>query len=187
MHAGAKGGSQRGAGGTPYALALAWAWEEAARLSPALPLVCLLAQTQLRQPLAQATQCESLRPSQQNLSQAERPHTCRQTCSSACTSACVSQAAQSVASEFISTASERRGKAEVRTAVMEQADADAVTAMAEAALASQSRPQHLHMQFQAEAQIAEVVSEQAAESQQGQKHGGRAKQPPKPKQPVRRK
>jgi len=45
MQAGAKGGSQRGAGGTPHALALAWAREEAARLSPALTLVCLLART----------------------------------------------------------------------------------------------------------------------------------------------
>jgi len=42
MQAGAKGGSQRGAGGTPHALALAWAREEAARLSPALTLVCPL-------------------------------------------------------------------------------------------------------------------------------------------------
>jgi len=47
MQAGAKGGSQRGAGGTPHALALAWAREEAARLSPALTLVCLLARTHL--------------------------------------------------------------------------------------------------------------------------------------------
>lgn len=45
MQAGGKGGSQRGAGGTPHALALAWAREEAARLSPALTLVCLLAMT----------------------------------------------------------------------------------------------------------------------------------------------
>ncbi len=42
MQAGAKGGSQRGAGGTPHALALAWAREEAARLNPALTLVCPL-------------------------------------------------------------------------------------------------------------------------------------------------
>ena len=34
-----KGGPQRGAGGTPHALALAWAREEAARLSPALAMV----------------------------------------------------------------------------------------------------------------------------------------------------
>ena len=39
MQAGAKGGPHRGAGGTPHALALAWAREEAARLSPALALV----------------------------------------------------------------------------------------------------------------------------------------------------
>ncbi len=45
MQAGAKGGSQRGAGGTPHALALAWAREEAARLSPALTLVRPLART----------------------------------------------------------------------------------------------------------------------------------------------
>lgn len=32
---GVKGGPHRGAGGTPHALALAWAREEAARLSPA--------------------------------------------------------------------------------------------------------------------------------------------------------
>jgi len=47
MQAGAKGGSQRGAGGTPHALALAWAREEAARLSPSLTLVRLLARTHL--------------------------------------------------------------------------------------------------------------------------------------------
>lgn len=34
-----KGGLHRGAGGTPHALALAWAREEAARLSPALVMV----------------------------------------------------------------------------------------------------------------------------------------------------
>ena len=34
-----KEGPQRGAGGTPHALALAWAREEAARLSPAVALV----------------------------------------------------------------------------------------------------------------------------------------------------
>ena len=39
MQAGAKGGPHRGAGGTPHALALAWAREEAARLSPAIPMV----------------------------------------------------------------------------------------------------------------------------------------------------
>ncbi len=47
------------------------------------------------------------------------------------------QAAQSVALEFISTASESRGKAEARTmpalpAVMQQAEADSAVAMAEA-------------------------------------------------------
>ena len=41
MQGGPKGGAQRGAGGTPHALALAWAREEAARLSPALQLVRL--------------------------------------------------------------------------------------------------------------------------------------------------
>ena len=46
-----KEGPQRGAGGTPHALALAWAREEAARLSPAVALVlpsaaCLLAHEQ---------------------------------------------------------------------------------------------------------------------------------------------
>lgn len=42
---GVKGGSHRGAGGTPHDLALAWAREEAARLSPAALQVgcaCLL-------------------------------------------------------------------------------------------------------------------------------------------------
>ena len=39
MQAGTKGGPQRGAGGTPHALALAWAREAAARPSPALALV----------------------------------------------------------------------------------------------------------------------------------------------------
>ena len=294
---------------------------------------------QFRQPVAKATRSEPLRPSQQSLSQPVRPRTRRQTRSSARTS----QAAQSVASEFISTASGRRGKADARTmpalpAVMEQAEADSAVATAEAAsasvmtepaaaqaaaapaldpaaelaarahqseatlatvagedeqqsasapsqehvnsleqitnaaehqkpapellhevsnaqnsqaggcpaaaaatasvnsiaveqavasaeavsdndtthasenraamnigasgtscaeaaveaaaasnegaAASQQRP---HMQFQAKAQIAEVVSVQAAESQQGQKRGGRAKRPPKPKQPVRKK
>ncbi|KAL0020984.1 hypothetical protein WJX77_003126 [Trebouxia sp. C0004] len=38
MRGGAKGASQRGAGGTPHAQALPWAREEAAQLSPALPL-----------------------------------------------------------------------------------------------------------------------------------------------------
>ena len=39
MKAEGKGGLHRGAGGTPHALALAWAREEAARLSPALAMV----------------------------------------------------------------------------------------------------------------------------------------------------
>ena len=39
MKAEGKGGPHRGAGGTPHALALAWAREEAARLSPALAMV----------------------------------------------------------------------------------------------------------------------------------------------------
>lgn len=39
MKAEGKGAPQRGAGGTPHALALAWAREEAARLSPALAMV----------------------------------------------------------------------------------------------------------------------------------------------------
>ena len=39
MKAEGKEGPHRGAGGTPHALALAWAREEAARLSPALPMV----------------------------------------------------------------------------------------------------------------------------------------------------
>ena len=39
MQAGPRAKSQRGAGGTPHALALAWARQEAARLSPALPVV----------------------------------------------------------------------------------------------------------------------------------------------------
>ena len=43
-----KAGPQRGAGGTPHALALAWAREEAARLSPALAVVrCLYSNTWL--------------------------------------------------------------------------------------------------------------------------------------------
>lgn len=39
MKAEGKEGPHRGAGGTPHALALAWAREEAARLSPALAMV----------------------------------------------------------------------------------------------------------------------------------------------------
>ena len=39
MKAEGKGPPHRGAGGTPHALALAWAREEAARLSPALAMV----------------------------------------------------------------------------------------------------------------------------------------------------
>jgi len=65
-----------------------------------------------------------------------------------------------------------------------EAAVEAALASLEGADASQL---HLHMQFQAEAQIAEDVSRQTAESQQGQKRGGRAKRPPKPKQPVRKK
>ena len=42
MKAEGKGGPHRGAGGTPHALALAWAREEAARLSPALAMVMQL-------------------------------------------------------------------------------------------------------------------------------------------------
>jgi len=92
---------------------------------------------QFRQPVAKATRSEPLRPSQQSLSQPVRPRTRRQTRSSARTS----QAAQSVASEFIITASGRRGKADARTmpalpAVMEQAEADSAVATAEAASAS---------------------------------------------------
>ena len=62
--------------------------------------------------------------------------------------------------------------------------AEAAAASIEGAAASQQRP---HMQFQANAQIAEDVSGQAAESQQGQKRRGRSKRPPKPQQPVRKK
>jgi len=92
---------------------------------------------QFRQPVAKATRSEPLRPSQQSLSQPVRPRTRRQTRSSARTS----QAAQSVASEFIITASGRRGKADARTmpalpSVMEQAEADSAVATAEAASAS---------------------------------------------------
>ncbi len=65
-----------------------------------------------------------------------------------------------------------------------EAAVEAVAASTEGAAASQ---QHLHMQFQAEAQIAEDIRGQSAESQQGQKHGGTSKRPPKPKQPARKK
>lgn len=95
-----------------------------------------LSEDQLRQPVAKASQSEPLRPSQQSLSQPLRLRTCRQTRSSTRTS----QAAQSVASELISTASGRRGKAEASAmpnlpAVMEQAEADSAAATAEAASA----------------------------------------------------
>ncbi len=65
-----------------------------------------------------------------------------------------------------------------------------IEAAVEAAAASTkgaASEQRLHMQFQAEAKIAEDVSGQAAESQQGQKRGGKAKRPPKPKHSVRKK
>ena len=91
-----------------------------------------LSEDQLRQPVEQATQSESLKQSQPG-----RPRTRRQTRSSARTS----QAAQSVASELISTASGRRGKAGASAiptlpAVMEQGEADSAAAATEAASAS---------------------------------------------------
>lgn len=62
--------------------------------------------------------------------------------------------------------------------------AEAAAASTAGAAASQQRP---HMQFQAKTQIAEDISGQTAESQQGQKRWARAKRPPKPKQPARKK
>ncbi|KAA6416833.1 MAG: kinesin motor domain containing [Trebouxia sp. A1-2] len=65
-----------------------------------------------------------------------------------------------------------------------EAPVEAVTESTDGAAASEQR---LHMRLQAKTQIAEGVNGQTAESQQGQKRGGRAKRPPKPKQPVRKK
>ncbi|KAL0031011.1 hypothetical protein WJX79_008907 [Trebouxia sp. C0005] len=140
MQAGGKGGSQRGAGGTPHALALAWAREEAARLSPALTLA----------------------------STSKTPHP------------------EAVCDNGTTHASEDRAAGHTGALGMSCAEApvEAVTESTDGAAASEQR---LHMRLQAKTQIAEGVNGQTAESQQGQKRGGRAKRPPKPKQPVRKK